>query len=194
MLSWLLCLHLWWFRIKLNKIDAECSSGCFVCSCDGFLLHSYSKYMENVVLAAASPSVVVSTWILIQNWCQILYWQLCLLLWWFIIKLFFKIDAKCFASSCGGFSLNSCWRLMPNAFLAALSPPCHGFLLNSYSKVMQNALMAALSSTVVVSYLILIKRNAFGHKSAITHFACEFWFSLCQLRTKRTLTATRPLN
>ena len=83
--------------------------------------------------------------------------QLCLLLWWFLIRVLSKIDAKCspgcLASSCDRFLFNRYSKLMPNALLAALLLPmvvsCSiiieivakrspGVLFNAYSKMMRN--------------------------------------------------------
>ena len=73
-------LLLWYFFIQfLLETDAECSSGC------------------------PRPLVLVSYTILIENWCQMLFWT---------------------PSSCGGFPFNSYWKLMPNALLAALLLLC----------------------------------------------------------------------
>ena len=56
--------------------------------------------MQNALLAAVPPPVVVSYSARIQNWCKMLSWLPCLLLWWFPTQLVFKTKCSpgCFTS------------------------------------------------------------------------------------------------
>ena len=141
MLFWLPCLLLWWFLIQLIqfsfKIDAKCCSGCLASSCGGFLFNSYSKLMQNALLAALPPPVVVSYSALIQNWCKLISWLPCLLLWWFLIHVLFKIDANCslgcLVSSCGGFRIRYLFKIDAKCFSGCITSSCGGLLLNLFN-------------------------------------------------------------
>ena len=105
-------LLLWWFLIQfLLKTDAKCSSG------------------------YPPPLVVVSYSILIENWCQILFWLP--------------------SSSCGGFLFSSYWKLMPNALLATLLL-LWWFLIQFLLKTDAKCSSGYPPPLVVVSYSILI--------------------------------------
>ena len=102
MLFWLPCLFLWRFLIKfLFKIDVKYFSTC-PSSCDECLFNAYSKSMQNALLVALSPLVmVVPNLTLNQNWCKMFFWLPCLLLWRFPVQCAFGLFG-CLASSCGG--------------------------------------------------------------------------------------------
>ena len=83
--------------------------------------------MQYPILAVLPPPVVVSYWLPIQIWCNILSWLPCLLPSSFLIEFLFKYNAisshGCLASSCGRFLLNSYSNMMQYPLLAALPPP-----------------------------------------------------------------------
>ena len=121
----------------LFKSYTKCYSCTLASTSGGFLFNSYSKLMQNALLVTLLPPDVVSCSVLIQNWCKILFFQPCFLLWSFLLQSLLKTDAKC-SFSCRGSS-------------------CGGSLFSSYSKLMQNALLVTLHPPVMVSNSVLIQ-------------------------------------
>ena len=100
------------------KCDAKCSSGCLASSSGGFLFNSYSKLMQNTLLAA------------------------CILLWWFLVQFLFKTDAKCYPPQ-WWFLIQFLFKTDVKCSLHCLGSSCGGFLFHSYSKLLQSALWTA---------------------------------------------------
>ena len=91
------------------------------------LIQNRCEILQNALLAALTPPVVLSYPILIQNRCKRLFWMPCQ---WLLIQSLFKIDGKCspgcIASSC--FLLWWCLiqfllELLENDLLTTLPPP-----------------------------------------------------------------------
>ena len=194
-LSWLPCL-LWSFLIEfLFKYYAISSPGCLASSLGGFVFNSFSNMMQYPPLVALHPPVVVSYWILIQIWCNILSWlpylppplvvsywipfQIwcnilpllpCILLWSFLIESLFKYDAisslGCLASSCGRFFIEFLFKYDAISSHGGLTSSCGRFLLKSYSNIMQYPLLAASHPPVFDSYWIPIHARQPGEDIA----------------------------
>ena len=130
---WLTCLLWWWFLIQfLFKTDAECSSGCLGSSCGGSLFNSYSKIMQNAPLAALAPLVVPHS-ILIQNWCKMILWLPCLLLWWLLHSIL--IQNWCEVLLWLPWLLLWWYAKCPLAALATLVVVPHSILIQSWCKM-----------------------------------------------------------
>ena len=145
-LGWLPWLLVRSFLFKsLFKYNAISSPGCLASAYVRFLLNPYLNMMRYLVLAALPPPVIVSLWIPIQIWCNILSWLPSwlpsLLVCSFLFKSLFKYNAisspGCLASACVRFSLN--------------------FYSNMTQHPLSAALLAALPRRVFVPYQIMIQ-------------------------------------
>ena len=138
-LSWLPCLLLWSSLIQfLFKSDAKSSSGCLASSCGRFLFNSYSKMMQNPLLAALSPPVVVSYSLLNQIWYKILSWR------------------SSFSSA--HFLFNSYSKMMKNLLLAPFLLQC-SFLIQFLFKTDAKSSPDCLPPPALISYQLLFKND-----------------------------------
>ena len=118
-------------------IERSCQMLLWLHSFRGFLFKSSRKTNAKCSSGCPPPLLVVSYSVLIENWCQMLFWRP--------------------SSSCGGFLFNDYWKLMLNALLAA--PFLFWwFLVQFLLKTDAKCSSDCLPPLVVVSYSFSIEK------------------------------------